>query len=211
MNTRSAQLRIKEFPLELRQSFQDMANRVSATELTEQIDEIAARKDTLVRGLNREQKSWRPQAGSWSILECLDHLNRADALYLRAMRVTFERDRHNASLPPKAFHLGYLARLMLHILEPPYRMKTPAPRSIVPSGNLDPEAVEAEFNRLHLDLRGFILEAGRVDMGALRFRSPMSSLIRLNLAEGCALIAAHNRRHLWQAEQVKQRPEFPAS
>ncbi|MCZ2152825.1 MAG: DinB family protein [Bryobacterales bacterium] len=188
-----------------------MQNRVSAVELTEQIDEIVARKEALVAGLSQAQKSWRPSPGAWSILECLDHINQADAVCLRAMRVTFERDRHNASLPPRTFRLGYLARLLLYFVEPPYHIKTPAPHSLAPSASLSPETVETEFTRLHLDLRGFILEATRVDMGVLRFRPPMSPLIRLNLAEGCSLLAAHDRRHLWQAEKIKQHLSFPAS
>lgn len=185
-----------------------MGNSVTTTDLIDQIDTLVARKDALVLGLSPEQKSWSPHAGSWSILECLDHLNRTDTMYLRAMRVTFERDRHNASLPPKAFHLGFLGRLFIHYLEPPPRLKTPAPRSVVPPEGLNAAEVEKEFNRLHLDLRGFILEASRLDMGAIHFPSPMTSLLKLNLAEGCSIITAHDRRHLWQAEKVRRHPRF---
>ncbi len=187
----------------------DMGNTVTTTELTNQIDAIVARKDTLILGLNPEQKSWRTHAGSWSVIECLEHLNRTNAMYLRAMRVAFERDRHNTSLPPKAFRLGFLGRQFVRYLEPPVHLKTPAPRSVIPPEGLNDVEVETEFNRQHLELRGFILEAGRLDMGAIRFPSPMSALLKLNLAEGCSIITAHDRRHLWQAERVRNHPEFP--
>lgn len=186
-----------------------MGSTVTTTELIHQIDANVAHKDTLIAGLSPEQMSWRPETGRWSILECLDHLNRSDIMYLRGMRVVFERDRHNASLPPKAFRLGFLARQILRYLEPPPRLKMPAPRSVAPPPGLVPAEVETEFNRLHLDLRGFVLEASGVDMGAIHFPSPMSSLLKLNLAEGCAIIAAHDRRHLWQAGQVRNHPDFP--
>ncbi|MCC6262208.1 MAG: DinB family protein [Bryobacterales bacterium] len=188
-----------------------MGSTVTTTELIHQIDAIVARKDSLIAGLNPEQLLWRPQPGRWSILECLDHLNRSDILYLRAMRVVFERDRHNASLPPKAFRLGFLGRQVIRYIEPPPRLRVPAPRSITPTGTLSPVEVEAEFRRLHLDLRGFVLEASGVDMGAIRFPSPISSLLKLNLAEGCSIITAHDRRHLWQAEHVRHHPRFPVS
>ncbi|MCC7340648.1 MAG: DinB family protein [Bryobacterales bacterium] len=188
-----------------------MGSTVTTTELIQQIDAIVARKDALIAGLNSEQMSWRPQVGRWSILECLDHLNRSDIMYLRGMRVVFERERQNASLPPKAFRLGFLARQILHYLEPPPRLKMPAPRSVFPPEGLVPAGVVAEFNRFHLDLRGFVLDASGVDMGAIRFPSPMSSLLKLNLAEGCAIIAGHDRRHLWQAEQVRKHTHFPVS
>lgn len=188
-----------------------MKNTVTATELKSQIDAIVAQKDALVAGLNANQKSWRPQDGAWSIAECLDHLNRTLTVYLRPMRVTFERERHSASLPPKGFRLGFLGRKFVQLLEPPYRLKVKAPKSVVPPSNIDPFEVEAEFNRLRLDLRGFLLEASGVDMGGIRFASPMASMLKLNLAEGCAIALAHDRRHLWQAENVRNHPLFPAS
>jgi hypothetical protein len=33
----------------------------------------------------------------------------------------------------------------------------------------------------------------------------------VRVATGLRVIVAHNRRHLWQAEQVKKHPQFPAS
>ena len=186
-----------------------MGNTVTTTELVDQIDAVAARKDSLMEGLTQEQKTWHPQAGRWSILDCLEHLNRSDALYLRAMRVVFERDRHNASLPPKMFRLGFIARQMIRYLEPPPRFRMPAPQSIMPPAGLRPLEVESEFNRLHLELRGFVIEAGRVNMGAIHFASPISSLLKISLAEGCSILCAHDRRHLWQAEQIRSHRDFP--
>jgi hypothetical protein len=46
-------------------------------------------------------------------------------------------------------------------------------------------------------------------MGSISFASPMASLLKLNLADGCVILLAHDRRHLWQAEKVRQHPSFP--
>jgi hypothetical protein len=35
--------------------------------------------------------------------------------------------------------------------------------------------------------------------------------VRFSIATGLFVIAAHDRRHLWQAEQVKQAPGFPSA
>ena len=186
-----------------------MPKTVTTTELTQQIDAVVARKDSLLRGLSQTQALWRPQPGAWSIAECLDHLNRTSSMYLKLMRVTFERERYNASLPPKAFRLGYFVRKFASYLEPPYRVKVKAPQSVAPDSDLDLPQVNAEFDRLRLDLRGFVLEAGRVDMGAIAFSSPFASILKLNLAEAAVIMLAHDRRHLWQAENVRNHPAFP--
>jgi hypothetical protein len=186
-----------------------MSKTVTTTELTQQIDAVVARKDSLLRGLSQTQALWRPQPGAWSIAECLDHLNRTSSMYLKLMRVTFERERHNASLPPKAFRLSFFGRKFAGYLEPPYRVKVKAPQSVVPESQVELGQVNAEFDRLRLDLRGFVLEAGRVDMGAISFASPFASILKLNLAEASVIMLAHDRRHLWQAENVRQHPQFP--
>lgn len=186
-----------------------MSRSVTTTELTTQIDAVVARMETLVRGLSQDSLAWRPRPDSWSIIECLDHLNRTVSIYLKSMRVAFERERHNASLPPKAFRVGIIGGQFARFLDPPYRVKSKAPQGILPPSNLKKSDVEAEFYRLRLELRGFLLEASRVDMGAIRFPSPLAGILKLNLAEGCLIMAAHDRRHLWQAENVRKDPSFP--
>ena len=40
----------------------------------------------LVDGLTEAQGTWRADAGSWSVAECLDHLATSNVVYLAAMR-----------------------------------------------------------------------------------------------------------------------------
>ncbi len=187
-----------------------MQSEITAAALVAQIDDAVARMEALVRGLTPEQRRWRPRADSWSVTECLDHLNRSVALYLKVMRVSFERERQNASLPRKSFRIGFLARQFVRFLEPPYRLRAKAVKSISPPSDLNPVEVEKEFYRLRLDLRGFVLEASHVDMGAIRFASPLAPILKFNLAEAVQVLAAHDRRHLWQAENVTKSPDFPS-
>jgi hypothetical protein len=51
--------------------------------------------------------------------------------------------------------------------------------------------------------------AGRVDLARVKLESPASARVKLSLGETFALLAAHERRHLWQARQVKDHPSFP--
>jgi hypothetical protein len=42
--------------------------------LDEQFEAIDRDARAVIEGLTREQGAWRPDAGSWSVAECLDHL-----------------------------------------------------------------------------------------------------------------------------------------
>jgi hypothetical protein len=47
--------------------------------------------------------------------------------------------------------------------------------------------------------------ANGLDLGRVKIPSPASWRVKLNLAAAFALLAAHERRHLWQARRVKDR------
>jgi hypothetical protein len=44
----------------------------------------------------------------------------------------------------------------------------------------------------------------------VKARSPVSKRIRFSLGAAFAAISAHQRRHLWQARQLRNDPAFPA-
>lgn len=186
-----------------------MARRVTFEEIEVQSLEGLARFQRLVRERTPEQLLWRPGPASWSIAECIQHLNAALAMYRSPMRLAFERERHNAPLAQGSFRVGFLASKFLSILEPPYRVKVKAPSSMLPPATLDPARVMDEFVRSREDYLAFGREAARVDMSSIRFTNPAVPIWKLSLTEGLLIMLAHDRRHLWQAENVRKRREFP--
>ena len=55
-----------------------------------------------------------------------------------------------------------------------------------------------------VDFRQRIAEAEGLDLTAWRFPSPLASYFRVNLLEFFSAFNAHSRRHLWQANNVRQ-------
>jgi hypothetical protein len=51
--------------------------------------------------------------------------------------------------------------------------------------------------------------ADGLDLKRQRVISPVSRLLRLPLGAYFAFVIAHDRRHLWQARNVRAAPEFP--
>ena len=54
-------------------------------------------------------------------------------------------------------------------------------------------------------------QANGLDLGRVRVRAPMNKWVRFSLGSGFAFMAAHERRHLWQARQIIAMKGFPAS
>lgn len=175
-----------------------------------ELHQAGVRATALASDLDHAAFNWRPGPGRWSIGQCLDHLNRTAGHYRdRLGRVMDEaRARHRLGDPP--FRHGWAGRLFLWYLEPPPRLRFPAPRVLRPGQQLEPGRTLAEFQRLQEELIQLVRRANGLDLGAVRFASPFFPLLRLSLGQGFAAVTAHERRHLYQAERIRRDPRFPA-
>jgi hypothetical protein len=69
--------------------------------------------------------------------------------------------------------------------------------------------VSAEFRRLALSARGLDLASVKCEFPTLP--ALLRPFVRMPLGARLNLLTAHDRRHLWQAEQVRNHPDFPAT
>ena len=56
-------------------------------------------------------------------------------------------------------------------------------------------------------MREFLRAYANLDLAAVRFPNPFIRGLRFSLATGLHVITAHERRHLWQAWQVRRQLE----
>jgi hypothetical protein len=188
-----------------------------ATGLPEDIQELLAALDAndvrageLVRDLEDERFNWRPDEHSWSVAQCLDHLNAASRAYLAPMRVAVEHARRAGSARRGPLRPGVVGRWFVATLEPPPKRRLPAPKKIVPAARKGRSEVMAEWGKLQAEVKALLQESAGLDLNGTRFVNPFLPLLRFSLATGFQVIAAHERRHLWQAARVKASPGFPA-
>jgi hypothetical protein len=168
----------------------------------------AAERDAraLVAGLGEDLGTWRVEAGSWSVAECLDHLAQGNRSYLRAMEpvaqqaLARKRTRRGPATP------GVIGRWFVGSFEPPVkrRYKLKAPRTIRPRPSPTLSDAAGQFFASQDELRAFLRRYGGVDLARVRFPNPFVPVFRFSLATGLHVLAAHERRHLWQAWRVRE-------
>ena len=66
----------------------------------------------------------------------------------------------------------------------------------------DPAGVLEDFLQANEELIRRIRTANGLDLKRAKVPVPGSRRLKLSLGQGFALMAAHSRRHLWQARQV---------
>lgn len=180
-------------------------DRADIEELVQAFDAVERGARTLVHGLSDAQGVWRAEPTSWSVAQCLDHLATANRVYLRAMQPAAERalqrgsPRHRPAVP------GLIGGWFVRTMEPPVksRFKMRAPKKIVPR-ELPPLKDAAEqFFASQDEVLEFLRIYADIDLAGVRFVNPFVRVIRFSLATGLHVIAAHERRHLWQAWNVR--------
>lgn len=185
--------------------------RILHAELSEyrrQLREARADAEKLVEGLTDTQFNWRPGPGRWSIAECLDHLN-------NGWRVLPKLDHKIATAAEQGlrgegpYRHPFLGRIYIRFMEPPPKIRVRAPKAYVPTADQPLAAVAPRFLELQDEIIRRVIAADGLDLGEIKMSSPISRRFRMSLGQWFAFLAAHERRHLWQAWQVRKHPDFP--
>jgi hypothetical protein len=178
----------------------DGASQIDA--LIGELRETSRRADALSAGHAASQFLRRPGKGRWSAAECITHLNLSNRSYLprlaEALRILREK-KLTASGP---FRLDWNARLLKYWLEPPSRLRLPTSEPFKPINVTDAAAAWGEFESLNQQLEEQLASARGLDLGGAKIVSPFAQDVKYSVYSAFVLIAAHNRRHLWQAENA---------
>src|SRR5688500_10454664 len=106
----------------------------------------AARADAraLLAGVGDAAFNWRRAPGTWSMAECIDHLNLTGRKYLRALDRAIEDGRRRGLVGAGPFRYGLLEGWAVRVMDAPPMFRIKAPRAFAPAkeGRLD-EALTA--------------------------------------------------------------------
>jgi hypothetical protein len=97
-------------------------------------------------------------------------------------------------------------RKLLSSIEPPVKRRFGAPPIVLPEDTRDPRIAFDGLLESHESLRRLMADAADLDLNRIRFRNPFLRNWRLlSVGAGLLILPAHERRHLWQARNVRQR------
>jgi len=181
--------------------------------LLDQLDAIKNQGVGVAAGLTEAQFNWRPGPGRWSIAQNLAHLNAGDLMVLPAFDSAITEGRAQGKTSPGPFRYGWFSRFMIREMEPPPKRRMKTPLKLKGSAGEDHRLADVlpEFARVRDEVARRVRESDGLDLPHIRTISPVNRLIRLPLGAYFAFILAHDRRHLWQANQVRTAPGFGRS
>jgi len=167
--------------------------------------------EALVGPLDDDQFNWSPRRRAWSIGQCLAHLNSMNAIYMEPVERAAAEARSAGRVRQGAIRCSIPARAFIALLEPPVRIKMLAPpRTAPPPARRHKAAVWPEFVRFHAHARSALASMADVDLNRATFGNPfLGSFVRMRAGTALRIIAAHERRHVWQAWRVREAAGFP--
>jgi hypothetical protein len=167
-----------------------------------QLEAASSHAQQLVADLRPESIERRPNPTSWSVAECIVHLSLTTDAYVPTIRKALADGRQQNLLSTRqSFRMELAARLLAWWLEPPYRLKSRTPAAFVP-GSADFTKALPDFLHRQQQLFHLLTEAKGLAIDRLQIASPFAPQVRYSVYSAFRIIAAHQRRYLWQAQQV---------
>jgi hypothetical protein len=180
--------------------------RPDLLQVLEEVDALDRAAETLVAPLSDEQFHWRPDQGrAWGVAECFDHLATINVLYGGAIGQAVEEARRRGLVGGGPIAPTFLGERFIRSLEPPVKLRARAPASVKPRGVGSRAEILAAYHASHDRFRDLVRRCGEIDVNRAKFPNPFFPLFNVRVGTGLRVITAHDRRHLWQAEQVVKR------
>jgi DinB family protein len=144
----------------------------------------------------------RPTITQWSAAECIAHLSISSELFLPVLRHSID-DAHKRGLTATgALRMDVLGSILRWFIEPPVHSRIKTAPAFVPKAVRAKSEAFGEFSLLQSQLIDVLHSAADVPLAKMKIVSPFDSRIRYNLYSAFRIVAAHQRRHLWQAEHA---------
>lgn len=150
-----------------------------------------------------EKLNYKTTTGSWSILECIEHLNLYGDFYLPEMekQILSQKTRTPSALFRSGILGNYFAELMKGKNGKIKKMQSPKDKdpihSVLSVTTLD------RFIKQQERLQNIIIMAATVDLAKTKTSISISRLVKLRLGDTLRFFVYHIQRHIAQAERVR--------
>ena len=152
--------------------------------------------------LSNEKLNWKANDKTWSILECLEHLNLYGDFYIPEIK---KRIASSTTSGKEEFKSGFLGNYFANSLlpkEPLNKMKTF--KVMNPIGSPLNKTTIDRFIRQQEQLLDLLNQAKTVDISKTKTAISISKFIKLKMGDTLRVVIYHNQRHILQAHKVAE-------
>ena len=154
-----------------------------------------------LKELQKANLQWRPSSESWSVLVCIEHLNRYGRFYIPEIKQRMQDGK--PSKPGQVFKTGLLGNYFAKSMLPKEKLNTMKTFSNMNPLNstLEKDTID-EFIQQQKQMLQILGDCRTVDLNKTKSAISISKLIKLKLGDTLRVVIYHNQRHLVQAHKV---------
>jgi hypothetical protein len=156
-----------------------------------------------LQGADRVKMAYSKNAGQWSAIQAIEHLNMYGRYYIPAMKQAMENNPGGRQAWFQSGWLGnYFTRSMAPktVYEVKNKMKTP--KNYNPTPGLNVDTVLNEFIQQQNQLLQLLEQAKNADLGRIRIPITISKMVKMKLGDTFRFLIAHEQRHMIQARNA---------
>lgn len=175
-------------------------------QLQQEVETIIATVESEFSGLPDHQLLQAPEAGKWSVAQCLEHLNTYGHYYLPLVEQAIGQGQTRKLTATETFRSGwlgdYFTNAMLPKADGSIGAKAKAFKNHTPAPQLDAQAVLTEFLGQQRKLLNLLEQAQTVNIGRLKVPISIARWVKLSLGDAFRFLIAHEIRHVLQAQKA---------
>lgn len=180
-------------------------------DIAKELAAVRARFAALDAAVSDAQWNRRSMPDSWSVAECVAHLNLTAAAMMPRIRDAIAEARALAPVGERAYRAGAVGWILTSMMGPVQivlgfklgKVRTPPP--FVPGSELPRGQVVAEFRRWQEEEMGVIRESAGFSIDRVSILSPFAENVRYDGYSALRIVARHELRHIVQAERTLDR------
>ena len=146
--------------------------------------------------------NYKPTPESWSILECLEHLNRYSQYYNPALARAIAHNSDSNYVPSITY--SWLGKKSLDMVRPENGKKHKTVKHMNPANSALGMATIEAFLKHQQELQQLLQAAKSTNLNKKAIPVEFFKLLKMRIGETLEFIVTHQERHVQQAMRVKQ-------
>ena len=179
---------------------------MTTAQLTENLQKQVTQQLQLVttelQPLTLQHLNYKTNPDSWSMLECLEHLNRYARYYLPELQTAMAVSAGFAGAN-QLIKRTWLGNYSIKMADPANTKKAKTLKHLNPNNSLLTQQTISECIEPQNALLDLLKHAGKTDLNRKAIKLEFMKLLKLRIAETLEFVVLHQQRHLQQALRAK--------
>jgi hypothetical protein len=169
-------------------------------QLTQEVESLVQFVSNEIKKLPGEKLNQRPANGGWSLLECLEHLNRYSDYYNPALEKAIA---NNLTVnPAPEITLTWIGRKSVEMISPKNTKKQKTLKKMNPQGSALNTTVVDSFLKNQQELLTLLKNAEKVNLSKKAIPVEFFRLLKMNIGETLLFMVLHQQRHFMQLQRI---------